>query len=174
MPPRTASIYLKECLADALIELLKEKPLEKITVDEMVRKAGVGRATYFRSFRAKPEAITFKFIRMWEIWCDEHQVKTRSRFDLNNALSFFEFNASLQEIIETVYQAGLQEAIHAAFCSILLTASSTLDESDLYRENFYAQGLYGLFDVWVRRGFQESPEEMAELLIQIIRLPYVS
>ena len=27
--------YLKECIADALLVLLKEKPIEKITVDEL-------------------------------------------------------------------------------------------------------------------------------------------
>lgn len=45
--------YLKECIADAIIVLIKEKPVEKISIDEIVKKAGVGRATYFRSFHSK-------------------------------------------------------------------------------------------------------------------------
>lgn len=36
-----ANDYLKECLADAIIVLIKEKPIEKISVDEIVKKAGV-------------------------------------------------------------------------------------------------------------------------------------
>ena len=51
--------YLKECIADAIIVLIKEKPIEKISIDEIVKKAGVGRATYFRSFSSKNEASTF-------------------------------------------------------------------------------------------------------------------
>lgn len=45
--------YLKECIADAIIVLIKEKPIEKISIDEIVKKAGVGRATYFRAFNSK-------------------------------------------------------------------------------------------------------------------------
>ena len=62
--------YLKECIADAIIVLIKEKPMEKVSIDEIVKRAGVGRATYFRSFHSKNEAITFKFIKMWEQYCE--------------------------------------------------------------------------------------------------------
>ena len=58
-----SSDYLKECIADALLVLIKDKPIEKVTVDELIKKAGVGRATYFRAFNSKSEAITFKFIK---------------------------------------------------------------------------------------------------------------
>lgn len=34
--------FLKDCITDALIEKMKEKPFEKITADEIVKTAGVG------------------------------------------------------------------------------------------------------------------------------------
>ena len=49
--------FLKECMADALIKLLAVKPIEKITVQEIVTYAGVGRTTWFRSFASKREAL---------------------------------------------------------------------------------------------------------------------
>ena len=36
-----SSDYLKECIADALLVLLEEKPIEKITVDELTVRAPV-------------------------------------------------------------------------------------------------------------------------------------
>ena len=51
--------FLKECLADALIKLLKTKPIEKITVPEISETADVGRTTFFRNFTTKTEVITF-------------------------------------------------------------------------------------------------------------------
>lgn len=72
--------YLKECIADAIIVLIKERPIEKISIDEIVKKAGVGRATYFRTFNSKKEAITFKFIKMWEQYCELNDVKVRDSF----------------------------------------------------------------------------------------------
>lgn len=172
MGAATPSDYLKECIADAIIILIQEKPMDKLTVDEIVQKAGVGRATYFRAFRSKQEAITFKFIKMWEQYCERNDVKVRDSFDLNNALHFFNYNYSIRPILETVYQAGLQEAIHESFYQIMLTMEYKADPSRLYRENFYAHGLYGLLDAWVKRGFRETPGEMAQMLQQIVSTPY--
>lgn len=164
--------YLKECIADAIIVLIKEKPIEKISIDEIVKRAGVGRATYFRSFHSKNEAITFKFIKMWEQYCELNDVKVRDSFDLNNAQHFFEYNYSIRHILEIVYRAGLQEAIHESFYRIMVTMERNSDISSLYREKFYAHGLYGLLDEWVKRGFSETPDEMAQMLIQIVSTPY--
>lgn len=165
------SDYLKECIADAIIILIQEKPMEKLTVDEIVQKAGVGRATYFRAFRSKQEAITFKFIKMWEQYCERNDVKVRDSFDLNNARHFFSYNYSVRHILETVYRAGLQEAVHESFYQIMLTMEHEPDIPKLYRESFYAHGLYGLLDEWVKRGFREAPGEMAQMLQQIVSTP---
>ena len=48
------------------------------------------------------------------------------------------------------------------------------DAPKLYREKFYAHGLYGLLDEWVKRGFRETPDEMAQMLIQIVSTPYMN
>lgn len=165
--------YLKECIADALIVLLKEKPIEKISVDEIVKKAGVGRATYFRSFHSKSEAITFKFIKMWAQYCELNDIKVRNSFDLNNARHFFEYNYSIRHILEIVYQAGLQEAIHESFYKIVLTMEQESDISKRYREKFYAHGLYGLLDEWVKRDFSETPDKMAQMIVEILSTPHM-
>lgn len=164
--------YLKECIADAIIVLVKDRPLEKISVDEIVKKAGVGRATYFRSFKSKSEAITFKFIKMWEQYCELNDIKVRDSFDLENAYHFFEYNYSIRHILEIVYRAGLQEAVHESFYRIVLTMEHQSAAPKLYREKFYAHGLYGLLDEWVERDFHETPGEMAQMLEQIVSTPY--
>ena len=160
--------YLKECLADALLVLLKDKPIEKITVDELTAKAGVGRVTYFRSFSNKSEIITFKFIKMWERYTELNDIQVRDRFDLNNALHFFQYNHSIRHILTLVYQAGQQEALHESFYRIMTPPGREMDALSTYREKFYAHGLYGLLDEWIKRDFRETPEEMAETLWQIV------
>lgn len=52
--------YLKECMGTALLELMKEKPIEKISIEEMTAKADVGRSTYFRYFKSKDEVCLSK------------------------------------------------------------------------------------------------------------------
>lgn len=163
-----SSDYLKECIADALLVLLKEKPIEKITVDELTARAGVGRVTYFRSFTGKSEIITYKFIKLWERYAERNDIRVRDRFDLNNALHFFRYNRSIAHILTLVYRAGQQQALHESFYRIMTPPDREMDTLSSYREKFYAHGLYGLLDAWIRRDFRETPEEMAELLRQIV------
>lgn len=80
--PKTTD-FLKECMADALLQAMKEKPFSKITVNEITDSAGVNRSTWFRNFTDKNEAITFKLIRLWNRWADEHGLKERRRYTLD-------------------------------------------------------------------------------------------
>ena len=52
-----SSDYLKECIADAIIMLIKEKPIEKITIKEITDKAGVIRPTFYNHFQDKYELL---------------------------------------------------------------------------------------------------------------------
>ena len=62
--------YLKECMGTALLELMKEKPIEKISIEEMTAKADVGRSTYFRYFKSKDEVLSFKITCLWKRFSD--------------------------------------------------------------------------------------------------------
>lgn len=68
--------YLKECMGTALLELMKEKPIEKISIEEMTAKADVGRSTYFRYFKSKDEVLSFKITCLWKRFSDEHGATT--------------------------------------------------------------------------------------------------
>lgn len=45
--------YAEQQLAKALIELLKNKDLDKISIRELCDRAGVGRATFYRHYHSK-------------------------------------------------------------------------------------------------------------------------
>jgi len=86
---RRKNDYLQECMADALIKLMREKNFDKITINEIVSEAGVGHSTWFRSFSNKSEALTFKLICLWERRADERNIAVRDRYSTNNAREFF-------------------------------------------------------------------------------------
>ena len=65
--------FLKECMADALINAMREKPFSKITINEITDQAGVNRSTWFRNFSDKNEAISFRLVRLWLRWADDHR-----------------------------------------------------------------------------------------------------
>lgn len=158
--------FLKECLADALIKLLKTKPIEKISVPEIAEIANVGRTTYFRNFTDKREMLTFKIVRLWERWAEEHNLTERKKYTVDNALDFFHFNYSIRDLLSLLYKKNLQSSLYDAFYSIMVSQYSA-NAAQCYKSRFYSYGLFGLLDEWIKRGFYESPEEMAEILREI-------
>ncbi len=84
-----------------------------------------------------------------------------------------EANYSIKHILEIVYHAGLQEAVHKSFYQIM-SERNPEDFHAGYRESFYVYGLYGLLDAWVKRDFKETPEEMAEIIRKIVTTPYAN
>ena len=124
--PETTA-FLKECLADAFIELLGEKPAAKVTVTEIAARAGVGRTTYFRNFSCKEDMLSFKLIRLWQRWAEEHALAERYDFSLDNALTFFEFNLSIRPLLELIHERDLQatRTCTAQVTRIRLTSTET-------------------------------------------------
>ena len=117
--PKTTE-YLKECMADALLRTMKQKLFSKITINEIAETAGVNRSTWFRNFGDKNEAITFKLIRLWDRWADEHGMKERRRYTLDNAEDFFAFNYSIKELLSQIYREELQSCVYNAFYQVMM------------------------------------------------------
>ena len=82
--------YLKECMADALIRLMDDAPIEKIRIQEITELAGVGRMTWFRYFHSKTDALVFKLQQLWKEWVGEHPCGCRIG-SYEHALWFFSF-----------------------------------------------------------------------------------
>ena len=160
--------FLKECLSDALIQLMREKDFEKISIKEIADTAGVGRATWFSNYTSKNEALTFKFVQVWNRWADEHAIAVRDRFDLANAKNFFQFNYEIKHILEIVYTSNMQSAIYDAFYQVMMPQYGA-NAKECYQARFYSYGLFGLLDEWIKRGFKESVEEMVIFFYQIIK-----
>ena len=159
--PKTTD-FLKECMADALLQIMQEKPFSKITVNEITGIAGVNRSTWFRNFSDKNEAITFKLIRLWHRWADERGMKERRRYTLDNAEDFFAFNDSIKDLLSEIYREELQACVYNAFYQVMMPQYGA-DPAECYEARFYSYGLFGFLDEWIKRGFYETPEQMTEL-----------
>lgn len=150
-----------------MIRLMREKPFEKISIQEIAEKSGVGRATWFRNYNGKNEALTFKLIVLWNRWSDEHNISVRDRFTLKNSKDFFEFNFEIRCIVQTIYSANMQSAVYDAFYQVMMPQYGANAE-ECYKARFYSYGLFGLLDEWVKRGFKETPDEMVRIFYTVM------
>lgn len=161
------TVFLKECMADALLKLMKTTPLEKITVTQITELAGVGRTTWFRNFSSKTEALVFKQIRLWEKWTEDHDISIRNRYARENRQTFFEFQYAIREHTAALYKAGLQSVVYEAFYTVIGPQCGA-NALECYESRVYSYALFGLVDEWCKRDYYESPEEMMEIYQEIL------
>lgn len=165
--------FLKECMADALIQIMEHKELLKITVNEIAILAGVNRSTWFRNFNNKTEAITFKLMHSWKRWEKEHDIGEGHVYTIDNAKHFFEFNYENRRILKTIYNSGLGFVVYDAFFQIMKPQFGT-NALESYETRFYSYGMFGLFEEWAKRDFEESPVQMTKVFTKMIKSARIS
>lgn len=157
--------FLKECISDALLKLLKHKPLKDITVSEVTDLAGVGRVTFYRNFESKEDALKFKLNLLATRWIKDVSDDIRNDgIKLFN--SFAEFVYSIKDVISTLCNAGLDHIILVSFF-IPSFPRSELSRSDTLKNAFFSNGFQGLIIEWHRGGFKETPQEIANVVAEI-------
>lgn len=58
--------YIKEQLAITLFDLIKTKEFSDISISELVNKAGVGRASFYRKYTSKEDVLSQYIIEKLE------------------------------------------------------------------------------------------------------------
>lgn len=154
--------FLKECMADALIKLLETKPVEKITIQEIVTCAGVGRTTWFRAFGSKREALIFKLEKLWIQWTVKNHLLD---WDWENAfieglIVYYDCFYQNKGLFLTLYAGGLSGVVFEA-CNHVMYEHRREGEDENYPARFYAGAIFGIIDEWIRNRFQETPQELA-------------
>ena len=128
------SDFLKECIADSLLRLLRTKPLEAITIREITELANVSRVTYYRNFTSKEEVIEFKLDKLMTDWI-EHEKTIRNTSACELAIRFFQFFYSIRDIVQTLIQAKLSLLLLNALI-IRFGDVFTQDCAEYYRQIF--------------------------------------
>lgn len=156
--------YLKGRIADALIQLMNDTPVEKIRIQEITELAGVGRMTWFRYFGSKTDVLVFKLQQLWKEWIDENPCRCRIG-SYEHALWFFSFGYSIRPLLTLLYRQNQYDVLLRAFLQYASTVES-VPRREQYHEMFFAYGMLGIVIKWTAAGFQETPEKLAALCTQ--------
>jgi len=155
---------IKEIIADALIRLMKDRPLEQITISDITNCADVGRVTYYRNFNSKEEILQYKLNLDLERWASRHTIP---RGDLRARLTrFLRFILSTRDFLELLYKNGLSHILLRCFCTHISPDAETDPESSA--KIFTTYGMFGLTDAWIKTGMKQSPEELTGVLLREI------
>ena len=149
-------------MAAAVMKLLEQWPLDKIQVKQICDASGYHRASWFRAFRSKSEAVTYQMVRLWQQYCERHDIAVRDDFAIENAEAWFQYNYEIRDTLRLLHRRGLMPELVASFTAILHDRHA--DPVRAYHASMFSFSLYGILREWIIRDFAESPTDMARIL----------
>lgn len=157
----------KECLTLALIYLMNEKPYDKITITELVKRSGVSRTAFYRNYSSKDDILSELGKEVTSILCG-----ILENPEYNNDLygMFLEcFNAirDNHEIIELMISADIPfntVFTNGSVISYRYPADSPLES---YCRIAAESALYAMIISWLKGGMSETADEMAGISVKI-------
>ena len=159
--------FIKSCITDALIQLMQKKPFEEISVTELTQTAGVGRASFYRNFKSKQDVLAQHLSDLLVEWGKDFEAKGDKDY-FNESL--FRHFYKHKNVYLLLYQQGLSNLIYDS-----IRQAFKFDESanniERYVKSTFAGLIFGMVDEWMRRGMQESPEELLFLIAQAAPKP---
>jgi AcrR family transcriptional regulator len=175
----------QESLRHALLELLKIKPLEDISIAELCRLAQINRGTFYshyknvhQVFKNYLEVIVEDFRRAYE----EPYIKTRFKIENMNSdmIQIFHHVKKYQDF----YQIIFDHRIPMMYYYLLFDTVRTFIEESLvknqidkeegtledYLLSYQTNAILGLLIEWHRKDYQTNAEELNKQLITILSL----
>lgn len=163
--------YTKRALADALIELRREKGLSKISVKELCEKADVNRSTFYAHYRSQYDLMAQIET---EVLADLEQYLTECASSSDNVAKVLEYaqaNADLFLMLlgegEGRFQQRIMELVHLFDLRADLGAGLEGYATE-YLYLFAVNGALGVLTRWLENGTPQSPAEMSKLLVGMI------
>ncbi len=172
---KESNALTRECIESALVLLMKEQSFSEITITDIIRKAGVSRASYYRNYSSK-EDILEKFLQKITIEYSNALTKyDPSTESFESWLELLSRTRKLAPQFKLLLQAGFGEKILDRFIA-QCNKSNNESNPDLFITNCYtAGGIYSVLSQWVLSDMEIADNTIAticsDLMMQGLKNP---
>lgn len=156
---------VKEYYTQALFELLKKKPLQDISISDLVRKSGASRASFYRNYESKEQIIDEYLRKTFGECFSRHPIsKENMRTQVENI-----FNEILaqREPLTILCRTGqlyrIDEIIHHDTISQIEQLNVM---NNVYQPFFFSGAAASMIKAWIEFDFKESPSEMSDIFFR--------
>lgn len=165
---------MKSLIADKFEEMARTRPIDRITVTDLVQACGISRQTFYYHYQDILDVVETNLHRV----IDDLQARSRAAGSLEEVLrlwlaSGIEHSSQLRKLMNSQHREHIGEVIrrtvHACFRDMVRTLLPSTAASDGDQEmalNFCAYGLAGI----VMDAAQEEHPDVNRLAEQINRL----
>lgn len=168
--------FTKKAIVESFISLLNQKPLDKITVKEIVDDCGINRNTFYYHFEDIHALLTFVIDAEVERVIAKHSdVKSveegfieAAHFALDNKRAVYHiYNSVSREELERYLNGIAEEVMRRMVEGIDLERSVSEMDRELII-HFYKCGMVGMVMGWIGEGMKRDPEQLIRSMGELL------
>ena len=171
---REANARARASIENALMELLQTKNYSAITVTDIVRKAGVARATYYRNYDSIEDIMVSLLAgvrsQILEVVGLKGDQIDKSKLS-TDVLEVFvhHYHLKRREIL-SLHNSGFSPSLMQLMADFAAESIGDMPESSIRHYDVYALpgAMYGVLIRWLEAGCPESDREMAAYLSRLV------
>lgn len=159
----------RECIQTALLELMATETFDHITVTSIIQRAGVSKGGFYRNYKSKEEVLREICEQLFQYlleYFSEYKIYENKKEWFT---TFFVNISEHAEAYQLLAKAQAPKSIVLKFDEEKLLRKLQKNDNILekYRALAISKALTEIALVWFRGGMQETPVEMAEIMMGI-------
>ncbi|MBD5480593.1 MAG: TetR family transcriptional regulator [Lachnospiraceae bacterium] len=165
--------FTEKAIAESLIKLLNEKPLDKITIKDIVEDCGINRNTFYYHFEDIPSLVkmilngeTQRVLmgRQEEMISWEEDFIRAAQFALQNKKVVYHIYNSVQREDAEKYLYNIAGDVMLHYVEAAAEGGKAKEEDKKLIADFYKSALVGMTLEWLNSGMKYSPEPLIRRL----------
>ena len=149
----------RECIKNALVELLKTKHYSDITMTDIIRKSGVSRTGVYKNYKSKAEIM----LDIYAVFVDDILAVLTGSIE-RNAIIVFTIAQKNRAAFEALIDAGLEHHL------LDMMNECYEDVADPYYMAMWMGLIYNMLMKWAKSGTDEPLETIIERTLADLRL----
>lgn len=161
--------FVRMCIGEAIIALLKETELKRLKIQAIVSKAGVSRMTFYKYYSSPASALADYLQIVIQEYIDEsrHEGSYGAFFDYERILFALTFFDRYRTFFLTMKAKGLYDILVDGVNNFVSTKIPGADQVPGYKRYSYAGSLLNCFMMWEENERRDRAEDVAQILYDL-------
>lgn len=156
---------VKSSITDAVFDLMQQKKLSDITVSEIISRAGVARASFYRNYKSKEEVITVfigDVLDRFRNGRDFSSIDCMTRAHVKKTFIYFK---KYERYFLDLYNANLISLAIEELNNFqaAISGDMPMDSAEKYGVYFYIGAMYNVAFEWVKDGALVSVDDLTDV-----------
>lgn len=176
--------YTREWTFEALNKILELKEYNSIKISEIIEKAGISRATFYRNFQGKDDIVKLKVRNLFSSFYQDmySYYKINSPYDeIALLVAFFKKIDEEEKVIDTVIKTNLEYLMVDGILEIInyykdrfYELVKTNKRTEEYTMDIVASSTWTLLSRWHKSGKVETSSQLAKIYLSAFRSVYMA